>query len=145
MTLIKYNPELKDRNLTFSTFIDKFFDESVRNAKSETSNFNPQADVAETTKAFELEIAVPGMKKADFSIDVKNDKLTISGERKRVEKTDDKNYHSVQTSFGSFKKSFYLPENVVEDKIEASYEDGILKIVIPKDEKKVLNKTIQIK
>ena len=146
MTLIKYNPRFtgaEDR--TFSSFIDKFFNDSLRNVQSELTSFNPQADIAETKKEFEIELAVPGMKKQDFKIDIENDRLIISGERKQVEKTDDKNYHSVETYYGNFSKTFYLPENIKEDKIEASYQDGILKIVIPKDEKKELVKTIQIK
>jgi len=145
MTLIKYNPRFTNEDRTFSNFLDKFFNDSLDSASHGIRNFNPQADIAETKNAYEIELAVPGMKKEDFKIDIKNDNLTISGERKKAEKADDHNYHAVETHYGMFSKSFYLPENIKEDKIEASYNDGMLNIVIPKDDKKELVKTIQIK
>ena len=60
------------------------------------------------------------MKKSDFNIDLTEGRLTISGERKIEEKKEGKNYHSIETHFGSFSRSFYLPENVLSEKIEAT-------------------------
>ncbi len=146
MTLIKYNQGLSNlENRRFSNFIDRFFNESLSNYENEGKSFNPQVDIAEDKSAFELSIAVPGMKKSDFKIDMADGKITISGERKLENEQKEKNFHSVETQYGSFSRSFHLPDNVKEDKIEASYLDGILKVVIPKDEKKELTKTIQIK
>ncbi len=146
MTLIKYNQGLSNlENKRFSNFLDRFFNESFNNYDNEQKSFNPQVDIAEDEKGFELSVAVPGMKKSDFKIDMADGRITISGERKLENEKKEKNFHSLETQYGSFSRSFYLPENVKEDKIEASYEDGILKVLIPKDEKKELTKTIQIK
>lgn len=146
MTLIKYNPEFANvENRSFSKFLDRFFNESVVSANKSIESFSPQVDVAEDKKEYELSFAVPGMKKSDFNIDLSEGKITISGERKFESKKEDKNYHAVETKYGAFSRSFYLPDNIVEDKVEATYQDGILKVTIPKDEKKELRKTIQIK
>ncbi|MEP1778569.1 Hsp20/alpha crystallin family protein [Reichenbachiella sp.] len=145
MSLIKYNP----RNLrTFTTnnlfddlFNDRFFNSDVTVGKS----FTPQVDISETEKAFELSFAVPGIKKNEIKIDLNEGQLVVSGERKFEEKKEEKNFHSVETRYGSFNRSFQLPDNINADKVEAKYEDGLLNIVIPKDEKKTQKKTIAIK
>ena len=144
MNLIKYNPSLRNtENKSFSTLLDQFFNDSF--GQISTNGFNPQVDIAETDRSFEIELAVPGMKKEDFSIDMKKDQLIISGERKRKNEAKELNYHSIETAYGSFKKSFYLPDTIKVDKIEASYVDGILTITLPKDEKKEEIRTIQVK
>lgn len=146
MTLIKYNDGLPNlENKRFSNFLDRFFNESLNNFGNEMKSFNPQVDIAEDKAGFELSIAVPGMKKSDFKIDMSDGRITVSGERKLENEKNERNYHSLETQYGSFSRSFYLPDNVKEDKVEASYQDGILKVTIPKDEKKELTKTIQIK
>lgn len=146
MTLIKYNTGLPNlENRSFTNLLDRFFNESFANVGKQVQSFNPQVDVAESKDEFELSLAVPGMKKSDFNIDITDGRLVVSGERKFEEKKEDKNFHSVETQYGSFQRSFYLPDNIKEDKVEASYQDGILKVIIPKEEKKELKKTIQIK
>lgn len=147
MTLVKYNsglPNLENRN--FSTLFDRFFNESFHEGRKEARQyFAPQVDISESKASFEIAVAAPGMKKSDFKINMNDGSLTISGERKFEEKKEEKNYHSVETQYGSFSRTFHLPDNISEEKIEASYEDGILNIIIPKDEKKELERTIQIK
>lgn len=127
---------------TIDRFVDRFFNESLEQGKSA---FNPRVDVAETDKAFEIQVAVPGLDKKEINIDLRDGYLTISGERKFEKKDQEKNFYSVQTQYGTFKKSFQLPDSVVEDKIEASYENGILNVVIPKDEAKKLVSKITVK
>lgn len=146
MTLIKYSSGLpSNENKNFSTLLDRFFNESFNGIGKEMQHFDPQVDIAESKTAFDIYLAVPGMKKSDFNINMSDGSITISGERKFEEKKDDKNYHAVETQYGSFSRTFHLPDNIKEDKIEASYQDGILNIVIPKDEQKELERTIQIK
>ncbi len=143
MTLIKYNPD-NYRPTTFSSFVDRFFNDDFFGGKAMTS-FSPKVDIAETEKTFELQFHVPGMKKEEINIDVNDDRLTVSGERKMENEKKEKNFHSVESYYGTFSRSFYLPDNVNVDKVEASYKDGILNIVIPKDAKKELKRTINIK
>jgi len=143
MTLVKYNPR-DYRPVTFSNFFDKFFSDDFNGGKQMTS-FSPKVDIAESEIEFELHFQIPGMKKEDIKIDLEKDRLTVSGERKMAEEKNEKNFHSVESYYGTFSRSFFLPDNVNVDKIDASYEDGILNIVIPKDEKKEPKKLISIK
>lgn len=143
MTLIKYNAN-GYRPSTFNGFLDRFFNDEVFGGKA-TSSFSPQVDVAESEKEFEIQFYIPGIKKEDIKIDVNDDRITVSGERKFTNEKKEKNYHSVESSYGKFSRSFYLPDNVNTDKISASYADGVLDVVIPKDEKKVTKRTISIK
>lgn len=127
---------------TIDGLFDRFFNDSPENR---AGTFNPRVDIAETEKAFELEVAVPGFSKKDFAVDLKDGLLTISGERKFENKDEGKNFYAIQTQFGTFKKTFQLPDSVIEDKIEASYKNGILALSIPKDETKKLTSKITVK
>jgi HSP20 family protein len=84
------------------------------------------------------------MNKDEFKIDLNDNYLTISGERKFTKEKKDDNYHSIETQYGTFSRSFALPENVDAAKINAKYENGILEINVPKDEKKILKTTIKV-
>jgi HSP20 family protein len=84
------------------------------------------------------------MNKEDFKIDLNEKYLTISGERKYKNETKEQNFHSIETQYGSFSRSFTLPENVDSTKIAASYANGILEVNVPKDEKKALKTTIKV-
>lgn len=143
MTLIKYNPN-DNRPATFSSFINRFFNDDFFGGKS-VSRFSPNVDIAETEREFELQFHVPGMKKEDINIDIHDDRLTVSGERKISNETKEKNFHSVESYYGTFNRSFYLPDTANVEKVDASYRDGILTIVIPKDAKKESKRTIAIK
>ena len=141
MSIIRYNQN-DFVPATFSNLIDKFFNESL--AKSGGSVFVPKVDVIENDQAFEIHVAVPGVNKEDFKIDLHDSYLTISGERKIAEEKKEKNYRSIETQYGSFSRSFSLPENVAAEKINAKYNNGILELTIPKDEKKQLKQTIKV-
>src|SRR5690606_40475931 len=143
MSIVRYSNDLSDFVPTsFSRMIDRFFNDSVSRYGGTTYSFVPRVDVVENEKAYEIHVAVPGMNKDDFKVDLKENRLTISGERKFTKETDDKHFRSVETQYGSFGRTFILPEDVKGDKIEAKYNNGILEIVVPKDEKKLLNTTI---
>lgn len=94
----------------------------------------PAVNVKESDTGFQLEMAIPGRKKEDFKIEVDNEMLTISSEVENEENKSENNYSRREFSFRSFKRVFALPETVDIDKIGASYEDGILKFVLPKKE-----------
>ncbi|HTH57983.1 MAG TPA: Hsp20/alpha crystallin family protein [Cyclobacteriaceae bacterium] len=141
MSIIRYNPSDYVPS-TFSSLVDRFFNDSmVRNGGSV---FSPKVDVIENESSYEVHLAVPGVSKEDFKIEVNDNYLTVSGERKFTNEKKEKNYHSVETQYGSFSRSFTLPENVDGTKINAKYNNGILELVIPKDEKKVLKQTIKV-
>lgn len=141
MSLIKRNSDW-----LFPTRVDNVFDKFFNDSFHESNTtFNPRVDIAESEKGFEIELAVPGFDKKGFEIDLNDGLLTISGERKFEKKDEDKNFYSIQTEYGSFKKSFQLPDNVLAEKIEASYNNGILSIHVPKDESKKLVSKITVK
>jgi HSP20 family protein len=82
--------------------------------------------------------------KEDFKIDLNDNYLTISGERKFAKEKKENNLHVVETQYGNFSRSFSLPENVDASKINAAYNNGILEVTVPKDEKKVLKASIKV-
>lgn len=141
MSIIRYNPN-DFTPTSFSNLIDRFFNDSMQ--RSGQSTFVPKVDVIEGEKAFELHVEVPGMKKEDFNVEVNDNYLTISGERKFSTEKNEKDYHSIETRYGSFSRSFTLPESVHSDKIDAKYNNGILELTIPKDEKKLLKTSIKV-
>ena len=141
MSIIRYNPSDFVPS-TFSNLVDRFFNESI--ARNGGSVFSPKVDVIENENSYEVHLAVPGVSKDDFKVEVNDNYLTVSGERKFTNEKKDKNYHSVETQYGSFSRSFTLPENVDGTKINAKYNNGILELTIPKDEKKVLKQTIKV-
>jgi HSP20 family protein len=145
MSLIRYNSQLNDYvPASFSNLVDRFFSDSLSRSGGSAYSFVPKVDIYENEKSFELHVAVPGMKKDDFKLDLKDNFLTISGERKFTREKNDNNFHSVETQYGSFSRAFSLPENVDGSKISAKYADGILEVSLPKDEKKILKTTIKV-
>jgi len=105
----------------------------------------PRVNIVETDDDFRVEMAAPGMKKSDFQIELDNDMLPIHSEVKE-EDQNNLNYTRKEFSYQSFKRSFYLPNTVECEKIKAKYEDGLLRLLIPKKEeaKKKPIKTIAI-
>ena len=141
MSIIRYNPS-DFAPTSFSSLIDKFFNDSMQ--RSGHNTFIPKVDIIESEKAFELQVEAPGMNKEDFKIEVKDNYLTISGERKFSTEKNEKDFQSVETQYGSFSRSFTLPDSANTDKINAKYNNGMLELVIPKDEKKLLKTTIKV-
>ena len=141
MSIIRYNPN-EFVPISFSNLVDRFFNESQ--ARNGGSAFVPKVDILENDSAFEIHFAVPGLAKEDFKIELNDNYLTVSGERKISDEKKEQNFHSIETQYGSFSRSFDLPENVDGTKINAKYINGILELSIPKDEKKVLKQTIKV-
>ena len=109
-----------------------------------TGQFAAALDLAESDKAIEVRMDVPGIKAADIDIQLNNNVLTISGEKKENKEEKGKTYHRVERSVGTFSRSLMLPCSVKEDKIDARYQDGVLTVTLPKTEEAASRK-IQIK
>ena len=109
----------------------------------------PSVNLKETDKGFEVELAAPGLNKEDFNIEVHNNVLTISSEKKeeKAEKDDKGNYTRREFNYASFKRSFTLPKSAEENKVQAKYDNGILHIEIAKKEaeQEKIAKKIEIK
>ncbi len=142
MLLTRYNHRDLEPAI-FGNLVDKFFNESYFGTEQKTS-FSPKVDVVETDTEFELRFAVPGIDKEQISITVEKGELTVSGDRKKEKEEEGRSYKSIESAYGSFARSFHLPENIDEDKIEGSYKNGILTIKVPKVEPKKVVKQIAI-
>ena len=94
----------------------------------------PAVDVQETDKAFVFVAELPGLGKEDIEITLEDNLLTVSGEREFDEKEEGETYHRVERAYGKFSRSFSLPSQVDNTKVEASFEEGLLKIEVPKSE-----------
>lgn len=94
----------------------------------------PPVNVVDKDGEFEVEIAVPGMKKEDFHVTCENGYLTIKAEKEEKREEKDKNYTRREYNYNSFERSFSLPASVKSDQVKAKYEDGVLKISLPKTE-----------
>ena len=95
----------------------------------------PAVNIAETDKEFSVEVAAPGMDKKDFKVSVEDNVLTISCEKEEEKEDKKKNYWRKEYSFHTFERSFQLPKNAKADKVKATYDNGILTIVMPKMKK----------
>ena len=94
----------------------------------------PAVNIMENKNDYGLSLAVPGMKKEDFNIDVEGNMLTISCEKEETTEQNNERYNRKEYNYSSFSRSFTLPEEVNREKIEAKYEDGVLKVMLPKKE-----------
>ena len=95
----------------------------------------PNVNISEDKNSYKGELAAPGLQKKDFKIDVDGNMLTISAENEENKEEKDETYTRKEYNYSSFSRSFTLPEEVQQDKIEATYDGGILKLALPKNEK----------
>lgn len=128
----------------FSSMLDRFFNDSLA-SRGRVSSFSPQVDAYETERGYQIEAALPGIKREDIKVDFHQDRLTISGERQFKNERNEKRYHLVESSYGSFQRSFQLPDTVDPSQIEALYEDGMLRVMVPKDTQKTMRHQINVK
>lgn len=139
---------LSRRNSFFDDFFTKDLMDFNRRPFAENSLTIPSVNVKEEENGFEIQVAAPGIKKQDFKINLDRNVLSISSENKSENEEVDKDgkFTRREFNYSSFSRSFTLPEMVETDKIEATYEDGILKVSVPKKEiQSPTLKTIEIK
>lgn len=109
-----------------------------------TGDWMPKVDIAETDQAFEIKVEVPDVNKEDIKVGVENGVLTIHGERKQEKEEKGKKFHRIERHYGSFVRSFSLPENVDSGKIKASFKDGMLNLRLEKSQQSA-PKAIEVK
>lgn len=132
MRLVKWSPfrDLMTLHDETGKMLDSFF-EGRREA--EYGEWMPVLDVVEREGEVLVKAEIPGMKKEDIKVSVKDDLLTISGEKRQEEQEDGENWRRVERTYGSFKRLLSLP-SVDNEKVEATYKDGVLEIRLPKQE-----------
>jgi HSP20 family protein len=117
-------------NRLFTTsFTGNYGDESIARG-----TWNPNVDIFENADQLVLEAELPGVKRDDFDLTVENNVVTLRGERQFEKSTNTDNYHRVERSYGSFTRSFTLPQTVATEDATADYENGVLRVVFPKKE-----------
>ncbi len=141
MTLIRWNPlrdvtswhPVKDFE-DMHREIDRMFSSFRSDAHDEEASktLMPAVDIVERENDFNIKLELPGVEKKDVKITVQNDILTIKGEKKQESEKKGENYHRVERSYGIFQRSFTLPSSVNSEKIDASYDNGVLTVSVPK-------------
>ena len=134
MTLIRWNPwreieEMADRYTKAVGQAQTGSQEVVA-----TGDWAPRVDIAETENAFEIKAELPEVNKEDVKVSIYNGVLTLRGERKQEKEEHGKKFHRIERKYGSFTRSFTLPDNVDETNIKAAFKDGILNLQIQKTE-----------
>jgi HSP20 family protein len=116
--------------------MDRIWDRFSSDMSSSTfeQDWNPSLDLAETEDNLVVELEVPGINPKDISISITGNMLTISGEKKQAADREGKNYHLVERSYGKFSRSIQLPTSVDPDRVEARYNNGILRVTLGKTE-----------
>jgi HSP20 family protein len=114
-------------------FGENYLDESFKSGLT-PSAWRPMTDIYETKEAYVFKIELPGFKKEDIKVEFTGDTLTLRGERKQEEETKNESCHRLERSYGVFERSFTIPKNIDAKKIDASLQEGVLMLTIPKVE-----------
>ncbi|ARA92073.1 heat-shock protein [Rhodothermaceae bacterium RA] len=135
-SLMRYTPTMP----AFTSLrreIDRIFDDLLRTEDGEqvqTALWAPRTDISETDDHYVLRMDMPGLSKKDVTIELRDDTLTVSGERKSEHEEKKENFHRVERSYGRFFRSFTLPQASDTQKVKAHMKDGVLTIEVPKRE-----------
>ena len=129
---------------------DRFFGPSILDADGNLLGRNaslvvPEANIIENGKDYKIELAAPGLERKDFHVEIQDNVLSISAEKEEEKKEETKNFRRREFSYNSFCRSFTLPDNLVTDKIDAKYENGVLRLTLPKKEVTISKPPKQIK
>jgi len=147
MTLVRWDPfrELEDMSERLNRV---FARPALRTTEGKehltVADWVPTVDISETEQAYLIKAELPEVKKEDVKVTVENGVLTLSGERRQEKEEKGKKYHRIERSYGSFVRSFALPESVDEGGVKAEYKDGVLNLHLPKAEK-AKPKAIEVK
>jgi HSP20 family protein len=151
MAIARWNParELLDVEREFNRFFNTFGNRFGLRETSEADEYEnavwmPLTDISENKNSFILKLDLPGVSKEDVKISFSDGQLNISGERKQEKENKDSKYHRVERTYGKYFRSFTLPKQIKEDKIDAEFKDGQLTITVPKAEE-IKPKEIPIK
>jgi len=146
MLVTRYNPNSQMREFRRSfDLLNSMFNNFQDDKKSSLSDdFSPTINTREGEYAYHIEVDLPGVKKEDINIQVEDNILVVSGERKVKKEMKEENYYKIESSFGSFSRSFSLPEEVDVENIHAENEDGVLEVIVPKLESAKVDKVKKI-
>ena len=135
-SLIRFSPTTDMRRLQreIDGLFDSFFPVRTNGENGDSSTWTPRVDLAETENAYHVHVDLPGLSKDDLEINFHEGVLSISGKRNAQTKDEETKYVRVERSYGRFYRAFTLPQMVKSDEIDASFENGVLHITVPKAE-----------
>lgn len=138
MNLVKWDPfkELEE----VSTRLNRLFGRPALPAESDRemlslADWMPSVDISETESAYLIKAEIPGVDKNDVKVTIEDGMLTIQGERKQEKEEKDKKYHRIERSYGSFMRSFRVPDDADESAVKAEFKDGLLNVTLNKSKK----------
>lgn len=145
MALVRWEPfrDLLTTQREFDRLFRETFSPIFGEGELSTRTWAPPVDICETDSNIVLNAELPGVDPKDVEIRVENNTLFLKGERRFEKETKEENYHRVERSYGSFSRSFSLPNSIEADKVAAEYKDGLLTLTLPKREE-AKPKTIKI-
>ncbi len=136
MSIVRYDP-FRDLR-TLQEEVNRLFSSNLTRGFGEEGigrgAWNPSVDIYENKEHIVLEAELPGMNREDFELSVENNVITLRGERQFEKKEETDNYHRVERSYGSFTRSFTLPQTVSAEGATAEYRNGVLRVTLPKRE-----------
>ena len=146
MLVTRYNPnsQMGEFRRGFNLLNAMLDNMPEQNASTMKDDFSPSINTREGEFAYHIEVDLPGVKKEDISVQVEDNILVVSGERKVKEEIKEENYYKVESSFGSFSRSFSLPEEADVENIHAESIDGVLEVVVPKLESTKVDKVKKV-
>jgi HSP20 family protein len=146
MNLVKWNPfrELED----VSNRLNSLFGKLPARAESggdmlAVADWMPTVDISETDAGYLIKAEIPEVKKEDVKVNIQDGMLTISGERHQEKEEKNKRYHRLERAYGSFSRSFRMPDDADENTVNAEFKDGMLNITLPKS-KKAESKSVSV-
>lgn len=118
--------------------MNHLFEESLARSRGQeergTAYWSPAVDIYETGDHLVIKAEIPGLSRKDITLEVTDNQVTLSGERRFEEEIKSENYHRLERAYGPFKRCFPLPYYVDQDKVSAKFKDGILEVIFPKKE-----------
>lgn len=146
MLVTRYNPTVQMREFRrgfdiLNAMLDEF---SLKQENGSKVDFIPAINTREGEFAYHLELDLPGMKKEEINIQIEDNTLIVSGQRKIKEELKEENYYKIESNFGSFSRSFSLPDDADIENIHAQSLDGVLEVVVPKLEVQEVEKIKKI-
>ncbi|MBM3466273.1 MAG: Hsp20/alpha crystallin family protein [Alphaproteobacteria bacterium] len=144
---MSYLPRLRSKSESIRTR-DSIFDDLFNELYSLPTSFlsksgmdlSPRIDISETDSEYKIEAELPGINQKEIDVKIDNNILTIKGKKEDVKEEKEKNYHLRERYYGAFQRSISLPNNIEPEKIKASFENGVLNISVPKNDKRTPKK-----
>lgn len=116
----------------WSPLVNRMFEDFFTPMRTESNGWNPRMNIAETAKEYQVSVELPGVEEKDIDVSLHEGLLTVKGARQSEKESKDKNFHRIESFYGSFERSVQLPEHIETEKVAADFKNGVLQITVPK-------------